>query len=91
MILEFRALRNRPPQVILDDKKLRPGVSKQLQVFCRSQLVIERNKYSANLKNGVRRSQPLRLIGHDDGATVSGIEIGILKSARERRGNLFEI
>ena len=55
------------------------------------QLVVERNQHAAAVENRIRRDQPLRLIRHDDGGAVAGIEIGVFESARQRQGDLFEI
>src|SRR6266705_3628635 len=55
------------------------------------QFVIERDKHSSDLKDRVRRNQPLRLISHDDGGTVSGTEFRVLKSTRQGRGSLLEV
>src|SRR5207248_8471515 len=56
-----------------------------------SEFVIKRNQHPSNLKDRVRRNQPLRLIGHDDCGTLSRIKFGVLKSTRQRGGSLLEV
>ena len=63
------------------------GMVEQGQVLGRSKLVIERNQHAAAAENGVRRDQPFRLIGHDDGGAVAGGKTGLLNRAgQDQRG-----
>ena len=91
VFLELRRLRDRAPQVVFDHQKLCLAVRQQLQMLGRGQLVIERHQHSAAMKNGVGRNQPLRLIGHDDGGAIAGLELGVLERARQGHRHFFEI
>ena len=66
-------------------------MSQQLQMLGSRELVVERNQHAAAKKNRVRRDQPLRLVRHDDGGAIVGIEIGVFESAGQRQSNFFEI
>src|SRR5581483_2521786 len=67
------------------------GVQQQLRVLGRSQLVVERNEHPAAVEDRVRRDQPLRLVGHDDGGAVARPETVLLQRGRERQGGFFEL
>ena len=43
------------------------------------------------MKNCICSNQPFRLIGHDDGGTVTGMDLGILERARQRHRHVFKI
>src|SRR6266566_1755007 len=66
-------------------------MGQQLQMLFGCQFVIERDKHTSHLKDRVRGNQPLRLISHDDGGTISRAELRVLKSTRQRRGSLLEV
>src|SRR5260370_815092 len=53
--------------------------------------VIEGHHSSATIENGIIRDQPFRLIGHDDGRAISGIEVRILERPRQGKRDLFEV
>src|ERR1700690_4664930 len=42
------------------------------------------------MENRVRRNQPLRLIRHDDGGALAGIEIRIFESAGQGQSDFLE-
>ena len=88
---EIRRLRDRAPQVILDDEKLGLRVREQLQLLGGSQLVIERHEHAAAEENRVRRNQPLRLIGHDDRGACAALRSRRPASARQRQRSFLEL
>src|SRR5262249_17028286 len=79
------------PNRIFGDEDFRTRVFQQLPVFRWSQFVVERNERATGEENGVRRDQPLGLIGHDDAGAVAGGKTGILQSASERVSAVLEL
>src|SRR5439155_2424765 len=90
-ILEFRRLGERAPEVVLDYQEFRFGMREQLQLLSSAEFVVERNQDSTAVKDRVSGDQPLGLVGHDDGGAITGREVLILKSARERHGQFLEV
>ncbi len=66
-------------------------MGEQLQMLGGGELVIERDQNAAAIEDGIGRDQPFRLIGHDDGGAVVGVEIGVFQSAGQRQRDFFEI
>src|SRR5260221_13357619 len=66
-------------------------MGQQLQVLFRAPHEVEGDQHSSRMENRVRRYQPFRLVGHDDGGAVAGTKLGVLKRARQRQCHLLEI
>ena len=63
----------------------------QLKMLSGGELVIERNKNAAREKHGVRRNQPLGLIGHDDRGAVSRGKTRFFEGCRHGLGGFAEL
>ena len=84
-------LRDGAPQRILDKQNLRFRVREQLKMFGGGEFVIERNENAAREKYGVRRNQPLGLIGHDDRGAISRGKARFFESGRHGLGGFAKL
>src|SRR5579872_1400691 len=55
------------------------------------ELVIERNEHAAGKKYGVRRNQPLGLVGHDDRGAITRGESRFFERRRDGLGGFAEL
>jgi hypothetical protein len=65
--------------------------ARSCKMFGGGEFVIERNEHAAREKYGVRRNQPLGLIGHDDRGAAAGCKTEFFERGRQRLGSLAEI
>src|SRR5262249_45523851 len=89
--LETHNQRERSPERVFNKQDLGFGVSEQKNFFLCSELVIQRNQYSATIENRVGANQPLGLVRHDDGRSIILFKTGLLQRVSQGKSLSFEI
>src|SRR5579872_3502887 len=90
-VFEIFVLCDRPPKMVFDYQEFGLGVRKKLELLGGAELVIQGNQNAAAEEDGIRRDQPLGLIGHDDGGARAVLKVRILQSPCEGMRNFLEL